>query len=133
MTAEEATRRARAILWLDSASGLAAGIAALLLHRWLAGVHEVTPGTMLGIGLVNVLYGGYSGTLALIATRRMRLPSRIAVNVLVLANLGWTAVCAILLAKVEGGSLFRLHVAFEGTYVAALAAAEWRWVRPVAR
>lgn len=133
MTPEEATRRARAILWLDGGSGLGAGIAVLLLHRWLAAIHEVTPGTMLGIGLVNMLYGSYSGTLALVATRRGRLPPRVAVNVLVLANLGWTAVCTMLLAKVDGSGLFRLHVGFEGAYVAALAAAEWRWVRPVAR
>lgn len=135
MTAEAAMRRARAILWLDGASGLGAGVAVLLLHRWLATLHEVEPGVMLAVGVVNVLYGCYSGTLATLATRRGRIPARLAVTLLVLANLGWTGICAVLLATVgrHASGLFYLHVGFEGLYVAALAGAEWRWVRPAAR
>lgn len=134
MTAEAATRRARAILWLDGASGIGAGIAVLLLHRLLAGLHQVEPDVMLGVGVVNVLYGSYSGSLAMLATRRGRTPARLAVTLLVLANLAWTSICAVLLATIgrHASVLFGLHVGFEGLYVAALAAAEWRWVRPTA-
>ena len=133
MTAEEATRRARAILWLDGGSGLGAGIAVLIVHGWLATLHAVAPDLMLGIGVVNVLYGSYSGTLAMLATRRGRIPARRAVSLLVLANLGWAAVCATLIATTHASPFFYLHVAFECAYVTALAAAEWRWVRPAAR
>ena len=132
MTARFDRRRAGAILWLDSGAGLAAGATVLLTSHWLARVHEVAPGLVVMLGVTNVVYGSYSGLLATFASVRGRLPPRRAIEVLVAANLGWTCVCIGLVAKVAStASIFFLgHVAFEGAFVAALAAAEWLWVRP---
>lgn len=86
------------------------------------------------IGCANLAYGSYSGTLAVRAWYQ-RAPSRRAVDLLIAANLAWTVVCAALvLATFRSASVFGLgHVILEGLFVAWLAFAERRLVRPFAR
>jgi hypothetical protein len=82
----------------------------------------------------NVTYGLYSGTLA-VRVMRGSTPTRRAIEILVLANITWAVVCAVLLlASFRTASAFGVaQLVLEGCFVAALAFAEWRIVRPMAR
>ena len=127
------TRRARTVLGIDGGAGLVVGVFVLALHGWLAGLYGFPRSWVLALGAANVAYGSYSGTLALRAARG-RAPSRLAVDVLVAANLGWAVVCAALVAVAWrwASPLGLAVVAFEGVFVAALAVVERRIVRPEA-
>lgn len=116
------SRNARAILWLDAGSALGAGATVIALHGWLARLHVVAPEVVLAIGIASVVYGTYTGALAILATVRRRLPARRAIELLVVANVVWSCVCIGLLATVgrPPSALYRLHVGLEGAYVALL-------------
>ena len=75
------------------------------------------------MGVANLAYGTYSGTLA----RRMCRPRRLLV-VLVLANSIWAVLCMLAaVSLVDRASVFGLaHLAGEGFFVGSLAALEWR-------
>lgn len=126
--------RAQLILRIDGGAALCAGLATLALHVWLARLHGFAAQLVLLIGLVNVLYAVYSGTLAWRAARG-HAPRRVAVDCLVLGNLTWTAVCAgIVFCQWRTANWPGLaHVALEGLFVAALALLELRFVRPHTR
>jgi hypothetical protein len=126
--------RAQAILRLDGAAGGAVGLLVLALHTWVAQLHAFPPSLVLFVGAANLAYGAYSGTLAIRAARG-KPPSRRAIDVLIAANTCWGVVSvALLVATHRFASVFGLaHVALEGLFVVALAAAEWRWVRPFTR
>lgn len=127
-------RRARSILWFDSLGGLVAGVVALLVRRWLASLYGFSVDLVVLIAAANIAYGTYSGALAVLASRGGPLP-RLAIDVLVLANLAWTAVCAALLRHTwPSASAFGIaHLALEGLWVGALGIVEYRRVRPFAR
>jgi hypothetical protein len=127
-------RRARAILWIDSVGGCAAGVIVLSIHDWLSALYEFPLSLVLLFGAANLGYGTYSGTLATLAALG-RTPGRKAIEALISANLAWTLVCITVLATHwHSASPFGLlHAAVEGAYVAALAVIEWRRVRPAAR
>lgn len=127
------TRRARNILWIDGGAACVAGLAALVLRDWLAGLYGFSSGLVLFIAVSNLAYASYSGSLALLVSRGGRLSPR-AVEALIAANLAWVVICVgILVTMHRFGSAIGLGVvAFEGCFVAALAAAELRYVRPVA-
>ncbi|MFY0539638.1 hypothetical protein [Nannocystis pusilla] len=127
-------RRARAILWLDGSAACVAGVVVLALHDALAQLHGFPPALVLFIGVVNLAYSCYSGTLAIRASRG-HTPTRRAIDILVVANLAWVAVCAAIVASTAGtASAFGLaHVGLEGLFVGALAVVEYSRVRPFAR
>ena len=111
-----------------------AGLGALALHQWLARLYGFPTALVLFIGAANLAYASYSGSLAVLASRGSRLPRR-AIDVLVMGNLAWVAVCGgILIATREYASVFGVAlVAFEACFVASLAVAEYRYVRPAAQ
>lgn len=127
-------RTVRQILWFDGGGGLIAGAVTLALVDWLATLYQFAPGLVLFIAAANLLYGAYSTTLARRAGRG-QWPSRRAVDVLIVANAAWAVVClGLLLATWRSASAFgSIHVALEGGYLAALAAYEWRVLRPALR
>lgn len=124
-------RRAIGLLWFDSLPAVAVGAGVLALRQPLAALHGFPVALVTAMGVVNLLYASWSGTLAARWTRG-RPPPRWAVDALAAANLAWTVVCVgILLATWGEASPFgAAHAALEGAWVAALAAAELRWVRP---
>jgi len=126
--------RARALLWLDSGAACAAGCFVVAFREWLAALHGFASSLVLFLGVANLAYASYSGSLALRASLD-RTPSRFAIDALVIANSGWVAVCsAVLVTTWRSASPFGVaHIAFEGLFVGALAAAEYRYVRPFAR
>jgi hypothetical protein len=127
-------RRAQAILRLDGGAGFSVGVAVLALHAWVAQLHALPRSLVLFIGAANLAYGSYSGTLAIRAALH-KTPTRTAIDVLIAANALWCVVCAaVLITTFRSASAFGLaQVALEGLFVAALAVAEYRWVRPFAR
>ncbi len=131
VTSERAVRR---ILWFDGGGGLVAGAVTLALVDWLATLYQFAPGLVLFIAAANLLYGAYSTTLARRAGRG-QWPSLRAVDALILANAAWAVVCVgLLIATWRSASAFgSIHVALEGGYLAALAAYEWRVLRPALR
>ncbi|MDC0667862.1 hypothetical protein [Nannocystis radixulma] len=127
-------RRARAILWLDGSAACVAGVVVLALHDALARLHAFPPALVLFVGAANLAYASYSGSLAVLASLG-RTPTRRAIDILVVANLAWIAVCAAILAATSrSASAFGLaHVGLEALFVGSLAVAEYRKVRPFAR
>lgn len=127
-------RHAQAILRLDAGAACLAGMAVVGLHRWLARLYEMPDALVLFIGVANLVYGAYSGSLALRASR-MRTPSRLAIEALALGNLAWALICVGLIGTHwrSASALAIATLAFEALFVTALARAEWRWVRPDAR
>jgi hypothetical protein len=124
-------RRAQAILRLDGGAGFCVGVAVLLLHDWVGQLHALPPSLVFFLGAANLAYGSYSGTLAIRAAVGKATP-RAAIDLLIAANALWSVVCAALLVMTHrSASPFGVaHIAIEGLFVAALAVAERRWVRP---
>lgn len=132
----DARRRARTILWLDGGPGLLVGILLWLLRPWLAPLYALPDGLYTLVASANVAYGCFGTALAIAVTRGGRPPVG-AITALAGANALWAVVCAVLLALAafapagrEFGLLGLLHLAGEGLFVASLAVAEWRFVRP---
>jgi hypothetical protein len=113
----------RHLLWIDSGAGFTAGLVVLALSTWLSEVYRLPRPLLVGMGVANLAYGTYSGTLA----RRMCRPRRLLV-VLVLANTIWAVLCMLAaVSLVDRASVFGLaHLAGEGFLVGSLAALEWR-------
>lgn len=128
------SRRARALLWFDGGAAFAGGTTVLALREWFAELHRFPVGLVLFIGIANLLYASYSGSLAALASLQ-KTPSRRAIEVLVVGNLLWMAFCAaVLVATWSSASGFgSAHVGLEGLFVGLLAAAEYRFVRPFGR
>jgi len=128
------SRRARTLLALDGGAAGVVGVAELALldrlPRWLG----FPPTLVLLFALANVAYAAYSGTLAVRAACG-RAPALLAITVLVAANALWALVCmAVVVAMGSRASALGVAlVSAEGLFVAALAALEWRWVRPLGR
>lgn len=112
------------LLWIDCLAALLAGVAVLAANKWLAPIYSLSESLLLTIGVVNLLYGCYSLSLATAPRRRTR--TRIAV--LAFANMGWAIVCfAMGVAYLEAASPFGLAQLFgEGVFVGTLGFLEWR-------
>lgn len=127
------TPRAKHLLTLDSSAACVAGLLMLALHEWLAAWYGLGRRLILLVAAVNLVYACYSGALAWRARRYDRL-SRRAVDVLVAGNFTWPIVCLALVASTwpTSKALGVAHLCGEALFVAALAVAELRVVRPEA-
>lgn len=125
--------RAKIVLSVDSGAGLTAGILVLSLRHTLQAWYGLPEQVLVFIGTANLVYGLYSGSLAIFARVR-RLPGRHPILFLIAANLCWSAVCpGIIATNWTSVSWLGLGlVMLEGTFVAILAAIEFRVVLPVA-
>ncbi len=129
---KSARRRAVRLLTLDGSGGLVAGVLVLALRGPIAPFYGFSLGVVTFVALANLAYGTYSSTLARRASRGV-LPSRRAVEALIVANACWTLVCvALLIGTWSTATLFgQLHIGLEGLYVLGLALIEARYVRPL--
>lgn len=127
------TPRARRILWLDSLGALLAGVLVLGLRERLADLYGLPLALVTAVGLVNLMYGCGSGTLARQASRGTR-PARRWVDLLIACNLAWAGVCVILAATwwAEASPWGLAQLLGEGVYVGGLGLVERWWVRPEA-
>ena len=116
-------RNGSRLLWLDAGAGATAGLLGLALAGWLSELYRLPLALMLFISAANVLYAGYSFSLA-----RRRHRSAFGVNLLIAANLGWAGVCIGLAWRFAGEAsvLGMLHLTAEAVFVGGLAAWEWR-------
>jgi hypothetical protein len=110
------------ILWLDCLGAAAAGVGVLALSNWLSRLYALPRPFVITLGVANLLYGAYSGSLAVRAQRPLAL-----VKLLVFANAAWMVFCLVAAVRLMAqASIFGLaHLIFEGCYVGWLASVEW--------
>lgn len=127
----DAARRAAAILTFDGAAGLVAGLIFVTLRGPIAVLYGWPSSLVLFVAAANLLYGSSSSVLGWRA-RRGAMPARRWIDGLVAANLSWALVCLALLTVTAETSrgLGMAQLVAEAAFVAALALAEIRWVRP---
>jgi hypothetical protein len=123
-------RIGRNLLWIDCGAAVLAGTAVLCLLPWLSRLYGLPPGLLQATGIANLLYGGYSLSLAL----RRRRPG-VWIAVLVAANALWALACLAMAVQFAGSATgFGLaHLVGEALFVGGLAACEWRWRGRLAR
>jgi len=128
------SRLAQRLLFLDGGAGSAVGLGVLTLREWLAELYAMPLSLVTFIGAANLAYGCYSGALAGRAWYQKG-PSCRAIDGLIAANLAWTVVCAALVVTTfrSASALGLGHLVLEGMFVAWLALAERKLVRPFAR
>lgn len=126
-------RCARTILWVDGGAAFVAGLLGLVLRDWLAGLYGFPLALVLFIAAANLVYASYSGSLAVLASSSGRRVPRRAIDVLVAGNSAWAVVCVgIVVGTFRFASPIGIAiVALEGCFVAALAVAEFRLLRPI--
>ena len=115
---------ARNLLWVDCSAGAIVGIVVLGLASWLSWFFGLPYEVLLFTGGANLLYAGYSFSLAVRRQRPMWL-----IQLLILANLGWAVVCVGLATAFFGSAspFGMIHLVGEGVFVAGLAGLEWTW------
>lgn len=116
-------RIAKSLLWIDCTGGVVAGVAVLTLSGWLSTLYRLPVDLVVTMGIANLVYGGFSFSLA-----RRRTRPRALLLVLVAANLCWALFCAITTVIVATrASYFGLaHLILEGMYVGGLGMLEWK-------
>lgn len=111
------------LLWVDCVGAAVVGIAVILLSGWLSELEGLPRNVILFTGVVNLLYGSFSFSLAVRTHRPMRW-----IKTLVWANLAWMPVCVgwvvAFWPSITGFGL--AHLLGEGVYVGGLALLEWR-------
>lgn len=114
----------RNLLWVDGGAGLIAGLFMLGFGPFLASFYGLPESTLWGMGAANLVYSGYSLSLASRQTRPLRW-----IILLAVANGSWAVYCVSLLVRFWGvASGFGLaQLAFEAVFVGGLAAVEWRY------
>ncbi|MES2521705.1 MAG: hypothetical protein V4617_03320 [Gemmatimonadota bacterium] len=115
--------RFRHLLLFDSIAGLTAGVIMLSLSGFLSALYALPRALLVGIGVANLLYGTYSGSLA----RRTHRPMALLI-VLVVANATWAALCVLVAVRFwDTASPFGLaQLLGESVFVGVLARLEWR-------
>ena len=116
----------RHLPWIDSLAGLTVGLTILLLRDFLATFYGLPAETIVFIGAANAAYSIGGVTLGLLRTQA-------ALIALVVANLAWTAICAVLLIRFAAvASPFGIgHLVAEGVFVGVLGLFEWRHRRAI--
>ncbi|MGI9627835.1 MAG: hypothetical protein ACR2QM_13445 [Longimicrobiales bacterium] len=111
------------LLWLDCGAAALVGAGVILFAGPLSGFEGLPRSLLIFTGVVNLVYGSYSCSLAVRADRTEGL-----IKLLVLANLAWVPVCfGLAVAFSESATPFGfMHLIGEGLFVGGLAALEWR-------
>lgn len=112
------------LLWIDGLGGLAVGLIMLVFKGILADFYALDEIILIYMGIINILYGSYSTSLAFREER-----PKMMILILVAANFSWLLICLFLAFYfIDSASIFGvLHFIVEGLYVGALAFFEWRW------
>ena len=116
------TTATKRLLIADSVGGLLVGVCVLALLSPLAALERQSSTVLMITGIANIVYGTYSGQLALRAASGGRLASA-ELRVLIYANAAWLPVCLALAASTASHAswLGIAHLVGEGIYVGALA------------
>ncbi len=124
--------RALAILYVDSFGALLIGATVFALSPWLSDVYGWSVPHVRFVAVVNMIYGPYSGILALMLRVKHRLHSW-PLRFLIVANAAWGILCfvqAIWLSDIS--TIFgTASLIAEGIYVSALAFLELKFVLPI--
>ena len=117
------------LLWLDATAAAAAGLAVWVLGGWLSPLYQLPHALLTFIAAVNLLYAGYSFSLA--RRRQRSLPW---VHALIAGNLAWAAACAGMAWRFAGeASAFGMfHLIGEAIFVGGLLAQPPHRTRPAA-
>ena len=115
---------ARHLLWLDCIAALLAGALMLSLTDAIARLYAIPVDWLRVIGMVNLLYGCFSGSLAV---RRQRPVSLVVA--LSIANGAWSMICVGIAVAMAGTATpyGMAHLLGEAVFVGGLAVFEWRW------
>ncbi|MEL7167946.1 MAG: hypothetical protein AAGN64_01220 [Bacteroidota bacterium] len=113
----------RNLLWIDCSGALVAGVLVLALSGWLAALHGLPRSVLLFTGVMNLVYGSFSLSLARRAVRPRPL-----LTLLASANMAWPLVCIALVVVYHGtiGPTGLLHLLGEAVYVGGLGFIEWQ-------
>ncbi|MEO0857851.1 MAG: hypothetical protein AAFY55_13490 [Bacteroidota bacterium] len=113
----------RNLLWIDCSGALAVGVLVLALSGWLADLHGLPRSVLLFTGVMNLVYGSFSLSLA----RRTVRPKPL-LSLLASANMAWPLVCIalVVLHRATIGPTGLLHLLGEAIYVGGLGFVEWR-------
>jgi hypothetical protein len=114
------------LLWIDGGAGAVVGVVVLVLMGWLSALYRLPLELVRFMGLMNLVYGTYSLTLA----SRRRRPSW-SIVLLVVANSAWAFACVwwSMLHWSTASVLGQVQLLGEALFVGALAAIEWRYRR----
>lgn len=118
---------------IDSGAALIAGLVLLFIPIPFATWYSLTDEVFLFTGIVNLVYGFYSGTLVLMLV--LRIPfKKFLIDLLITANFSWAMVCIGIIvwnwSVINGFGI--AHMGFEGCFVVLLAMFEFYFVRPLA-
>lgn len=107
---------------MDCGAAGIAGVLVVLFAAPLSDLEGLPRELLVFTGVVNLLYGSYSLSLAVRAERTVR-----SIKLLVLANFAWVPVCFALAATFAGSAtpLGLFHLVGEGIFVGTLAIFEW--------
>lgn len=110
------------ILWVDCLAALVTGTLIILLSGWLSSLYGLSVTLVIGHGLVHLVYGAYSFSLAVRKSRPLAL-----ILLLVFGNAAWAVLCFVFAAILSGSASIVAvgHFIFEGLFVGGLAAIEW--------
>jgi len=113
----------RRLLWVDCTAAALAGVLVLTFSGWLSRLHGLPQDLLLFTGVVNLLYGSYSFSLAVRTERPLAL-----IKLLAVANMGWAVVCiGLATAYGQQATVFGLvHLIGEAIFVGGLGLLEWR-------
>lgn len=116
-------RLVQKVLWLDCLGGLVVGAVVLLGCKYLSRWENLPVEVLMGLGVANLAYGGYSLFVTTRNPRSLRL-----IEILALANMSWPLVCLGLTCFFwqDITVLGLLHLIGEGIYVGGLGYTEWR-------
>ncbi len=94
----------------------------LVFREWLSGLYSLPVEFIVGLGVVNLMYGAFSFSLAVRRKRPLGL-----IVLLVVANGGWTVICllAAVMLMTKASAFGVTHLVIEGLYVGWLARVEW--------
>lgn len=111
------------LLWVDCIGALLAGIIVLILSQYLAIVYNLPIFLVIFIGLINILYGSFSFSLA-----RKNQRSSYLIKLLSVGNLTWALfMVSVGTYSLNSSSIFGLiHIFGEGIYVGILGYIEWK-------
>lgn len=122
------------IIAIDSLAGILAGCFVVLLSPFLTSWYGWSESFTYYIGIVNICYGCYSGSLALFLHKKLMI-KRWLILFLIIANSLWAIQCLYQIWRlVETSTAWgQAHLLFEAVFVSVLAYIEMKVVLPQAK
>ena len=110
------------LLWIDCTAGAVVGVAVLALSGWLAHLYGLPRSLLVFTGAANLVYAGYSFSLARRSVRPVSLLTLLAV-----ANMAWAVPCVVWAVTYgDTATPFGIgHLLAEALFVGGLGAVEW--------